>query len=162
LVRITLKRFSKPWDAFICGIVAREKLPNWGRLWDDFTQEEMRVGSNHAKQQRGVNEENVALTRKGKSKTKKGSSGGATSKGEKKRDMSKVKCFACQKIGHYASQFPNMKKKEKSKVAASTEVDEFSAKFKKDFSLAASPSSKEVSTHVWYISNGASSHMTGV
>jgi hypothetical protein len=30
---------------------------------------------------------------------------------EKKKDMSKVRCFACHKTGHYASQYPNKKKK---------------------------------------------------
>jgi hypothetical protein len=36
LVRTTLNRFSKPWDSFVRGIVAREVMPNWERLWDDF------------------------------------------------------------------------------------------------------------------------------
>ena len=29
LVRITLNGFSKPWDIFVKGVVAREKLPDW-------------------------------------------------------------------------------------------------------------------------------------
>jgi hypothetical protein len=36
LVRTTLKGFTKEWTSFIKGIVAREKLPDWSRLWDDF------------------------------------------------------------------------------------------------------------------------------
>ena len=36
LVRIALNGFSKPWDTFVKGVVAREKLPDWQRLWDDF------------------------------------------------------------------------------------------------------------------------------
>ena len=36
LVRIALDGFSKPWDTFVKGVVARQKLPNWQRLWDDF------------------------------------------------------------------------------------------------------------------------------
>ena len=32
LVRIALNGFSKPWDTFIKGVVARKKLPNWQRL----------------------------------------------------------------------------------------------------------------------------------
>jgi hypothetical protein len=41
LVRMTLKGFTKEWTPFIKGIVAREKLHDWSRLWDDFVQEEL-------------------------------------------------------------------------------------------------------------------------
>ena len=44
LVRIALNDFSKLWDTFVKGVVAREKLPDWQRLWDDFVQEETRMG----------------------------------------------------------------------------------------------------------------------
>ena len=36
LVRIALNGFSKPWDTFVKGVMAREKLLDWQRLWDDF------------------------------------------------------------------------------------------------------------------------------
>jgi hypothetical protein len=29
---------------FMRGVVAQEKLPDWQRLWDDFVQEEIRLG----------------------------------------------------------------------------------------------------------------------
>ena len=48
--------------------------------------------------------------------------------------MSKVKCFACQKMGHYAGQCPN-KKKKKQQIAATAEIDEFAVRFERDFSL---------------------------
>jgi hypothetical protein len=89
-------------------------------------------------------EENLALAGKGKFRGKKGPSGGQTSKGEKKKDFSKVKCFACHKPGHFASQCPNKKKgNKKSQMAASasTEVDEFAARFENEFSLIACLSS---------------------
>ena len=62
-------------------VVAREKLPDWNRLWDDFTQEEIREGSQGSGYKEGANEENVALSAKSKKKPKK--------------DLSKVRCFSC-------------------------------------------------------------------
>jgi hypothetical protein len=73
--------------------------------------------------------------------------------------MSKVKCFACHKFGHYAGQCPNKKKKQ---TTASTEVEEFFAKFDKEFSLVVCLSTRTTHSSVWYIDNGASCHMTGV
>ena len=54
-------------------------------------------------------EEVVALTAKGKKKNKKG---GAKQQDGQKKDLSTVKCFACQKLGHYAGQCPQKKKKQ--------------------------------------------------
>ena len=44
LVQIALNGFSKPRDTFVKGVVARENLPDWQRLWDDFVQEKTRMG----------------------------------------------------------------------------------------------------------------------
>ena len=41
LVRIARKGFTKRWEVFVKCIVGREKLLDWSRLWDDFTQEEI-------------------------------------------------------------------------------------------------------------------------
>jgi hypothetical protein len=37
LVHFSLKGFTKDWDVFAKCVVAREKLPDSSRLWDDFT-----------------------------------------------------------------------------------------------------------------------------
>jgi hypothetical protein len=73
LVRIALNGFSKPWDSFVRGIVAREKLPDWQCLWDDFVQEEIRLGqaSGSSTTSQVVDEEALALASKGKGKSKK-------------------------------------------------------------------------------------------
>jgi hypothetical protein len=102
LVRTALNGVTKQWVVFVEGIVARENLPKWDRLWDDFIQEETRRGYVQGSSSNGNDEENVALATKSKKKSKKGSKGGNKSKGEGKKDMSKVKCFACHKMGHYA------------------------------------------------------------
>jgi hypothetical protein len=159
LVRTALNGVFKQWVDFVEGIVARENLPKWERLWDDFVQEETRRGYVHGSSSTGHDEENVALAANSKKKFKKGPKGGNKPKGEGKKDMSKVKCFACHKFGHYAGQCLNKKKKQ---TAASAEVEEFSAKFDKEFSLVVCLSTRTTHSSVWYIDIGASRHMTGV
>jgi hypothetical protein len=74
-----------------------------------------------------VDEESLALASKGKGKEKK--------KGGKKKDIdfSKVKCFQCHKMGHFASQCPKKKKKNQPQMAASAAVDKFAKSFEDDF-----------------------------
>ena len=78
-------------------------MPTWDHLWDDIIQEEthreyVQRSTSHSKE----DEENVALATKGKKKKSKKGSKGGTKQHDGEKDMSKVKCFACQKFGHYA------------------------------------------------------------
>ena len=108
LVQTTLNGVSKPWAVFVEAIVARENLPTWNRTWDDFVQEETRRGLVQGNSSTSrEDEENMALTAKRKKKFKKG---GAKHQEGQKKDLSIVKCFACQKLGHYAGQCPQKKK----------------------------------------------------
>jgi uncharacterized membrane protein YgcG len=150
LVRQALHSFTKPWASFIQGIVAREALPTWERMWDDFAQEEIRLASESSgqrQQQSGQGDEELALWTKGKKKTGRGgqqgpktggqsqrSGGGAESSGgqgnSQMRDMSTVRCFACGEMGHYAGQCPKKKKKKQQDGSAATaEEMEFSDQF---------------------------------
>ena len=70
--------------------------------------------------------------------------------------MSKVKCFACHKFGHYVVQCPNKKKKQ---VVAFADMEEFASKFDKEFSLVTCLATCSVSSNVWYIDSGASAHV---
>jgi hypothetical protein len=157
-VRPTLNGVTKQWVVFVEGIVARENLPKWERLWDDFVQEETRRGYVHGNSSTGNDEENVALVANKKKKFKKGPKGGNKPKSEGKKDMSKVKCFACHKFGHYVGQCPNKKKKQ---TTSSAKV-EFSTRFDKEFSLVVCLSTRATHSSVWYIDSGASRHMIGV
>ena len=77
--------------------MAREDIPTWDRICDDFVQEEIQRGllQGIASTSR-EDEENVALTAKGKKNFKKGpKKGGAKQQDGHKKDLSTVKCFAC-------------------------------------------------------------------
>lgn len=132
---------------FVEGIIAQEHLPDWDRLWNDCVQNEIcRTHSDTSKQK---DEENVALTTKGKKgRPKQGAStSGNKGKGKQKKkegkekDMSKVKCWVCQNMGHYAVMCPEKKNKGKGKgkkVVAFVEVDDFAVEFEREFSFIAS------------------------
>jgi hypothetical protein len=84
---------------------------------------------------------------------------------ENKKDMSKVRCFACHKIGNYASQCPNKKnKKSELELSASAEVAKFAEKYEREFSLMFGPLSsgglvfKDI--EVWFMDSGSSRHIT--
>jgi hypothetical protein len=36
LVRTAMNSFTKSWGPFVRGIVAREVMPTWERMWEDF------------------------------------------------------------------------------------------------------------------------------
>jgi len=86
---------------YVCQVInGRDTLPGWDCLWSDFTQEELRlnlvngISSNNDKTSKVEKEqENVALA--GKGKAVKGSSKGSGQKGDKKKELSKIKCFGC-------------------------------------------------------------------
>lgn len=140
--------------------MAREKLPDWSRLWDDFIQEELRDeelnGGKHM-----VDDEIVALA----SKVKKGKKI-SSEDDKKKKDMNKVKCFACHKFRHYVGQCPNKKKRvneTQPEVAASTkaQMDEFAKKFEQLELLLVSQTTLGTITIDALIDSGAICHMTG-
>lgn len=76
--------------------------------------------------------------------------------------MSKVKCFACGKMGHYTVQCPNKKDRKKQGVATSTDVDDFVAMFGSECALVVSLATHVTSSCAWFIDSGVSCHMTRV
>ena len=94
-------------------------------------QQEIQEGSRSGDQEiEDEEEEDLALASKSKGMSKKGSISEDISKGKKKQDTRKLKCFACHQIGHYAKKCPNEKKgKQKKHVVVTTNMDEFAAKF---------------------------------
>jgi hypothetical protein len=77
----------------------------------------------------------------------------------KKKDMSKVRCLACHKTGHYTSQCLNKKEKK-----PEPEIAEFVERHEREFSLMIGPLGSGClvfeDIEVWFVDNGASRHMT--
>jgi len=114
LVRLALNSVSEKWQVFVQSILGRDKLPEWDKMWVDFQQEELRRallkisinGSSSNGPKVVKEEENVALASKGSSQRQ----------GEqRKKDLSKVKCFRCGELGHYNTQCPLRKKDKEEK-----------------------------------------------
>ena len=73
--------------------------------------------------------------------------------------MSKVKCFNCHDHGHYATNCPQKKKKNK-KASGSTMGDSLASHFELEFSPVTCMV-YSVMGSVWYLDSGAYFHMTG-
>jgi hypothetical protein len=159
LVRIALKGFTKEWEVFVKCVVGCEHLPDWSRLWNDFTQEEIQEGYQSSGQNIDGADDNVALIAKSK---KKGSFG---------RDLSKVRCYCCNQLGHLASHCLERKKKKKKEpegpeTAATTTMEDFASKYDREFSLVTLVSSvgnRGFGGDIrWIVDSGASCHMTRI
>jgi hypothetical protein len=128
----TLNGFPSSWDAFVQGICGRRKLPKFDKLWTNYTQEESRLIS---KSQKTSDEENQALdahVKKRKERRNTSANKNIRSVPDHKKDVSKITCFNCQKLGHFAYQCPQGKAKRKHHAHATDMEDSTSQKKTKE------------------------------
>jgi hypothetical protein len=174
LVMLTLNGLPSHWEPFIQSISGRSKLPKFDRLWADCTQEETRLAARGA--QGSHHDESHALAshaRKGKGRGRgsdkpfKGGKSRPTPE-HKKKDLSKIQCFKCEKFGHYARHCPLWKNRKQH--ASTADVDreppqKKSRKASKDdeefFFISSLSGTIPTSSDIWLIDSGASRHMTG-
>ena len=157
MVRIDLKGFIEEWKPFIKGIVSREMLPDWNKIWDNFFQEELQDKDLHPYRKLY---EGVALA--------------ARMKGKMKKDLSKVMCFNYGEMGHFSSRCLMKKtrddKKKKGKqvkqvidVSTSVEIDALTRRLKEEeFVMISHFLQITIDEDGLYVDSGASKHMTGL
>jgi hypothetical protein len=94
-------------------VCARSKLPKFDKLWADFTHEESRLAD---QQKRLLVDEEEALTVQKNIRSsfrKKNKEDNSVRVPDKKKDVSKIKCYNCQKLGHFSYDCPQGKGKRK-------------------------------------------------
>jgi hypothetical protein len=103
LVQTTFDGLPDSWGVFLASVNGRESQPNFERLWHDCLEEEGRLNN--------INDYSILKDHALAAKTKKWKKF-PKSKGKGKKPqgklshlnphLSKVKCFNCNKLGHYA------------------------------------------------------------
>jgi hypothetical protein len=108
LVQAIFDALPSSWETFLSSVSGREIQPTLERLWHDYLQEE----SHTATRGEPTKEEHSTLVSRFKGKKKvtfqKGSQRKSNTKGtikDKSIDTSKIRCFSCNKLGHFARDY---------------------------------------------------------
>jgi hypothetical protein len=109
LVTKTLNGFPTFWIPFVQGVCARSKLPKLDKLWEDFTHEESRLADQHKRLI--VDEEKYLTIQKNirSSFRKNNKEANSIRVPDKKKYVSKIRCYNCQNLGHFFYNCPQGK-----------------------------------------------------
>jgi hypothetical protein len=133
LVTMILNGFPSSWDPFFQGIYVRSKLPKFDNLWTHCTQEESRLISKSQKTNDEENQDIFVRVRKRKETINTSLKKTIRSFPDHKKDVSKIKCYTCNNLRHFAYQCPQGKGKKKHHAHASDMEESTSHKKKKEY-----------------------------
>jgi hypothetical protein len=120
LVNIVLNGLPKTWDAFATSMNKRKEYPTFEELWTCCAQEESRINANEKSQKKYDDQTFTTRFKNFKDKRKFDS----RRKPKQRKDISEIKCFNCQKYGHYSYQCPELKKRKEKHEASISEEKE--------------------------------------
>jgi hypothetical protein len=123
LVTTTLNGFPTFWIPFVQGVCARSKLPKFDKLWADCTHEESRLADQHKRLIVDEGESLTAQKKKRSSLMKNNKEANFVRVPDKKKDVSKIRCYNCQKLGHFSYDCPQGKGKRKYKAHVAEEEE---------------------------------------
>ena len=102
LVRLDLNFVLDEWQIFVQSILGRATLLNWDKMWAALKQEEPRRDLLQVKLD-GSSNDNGSKPKLEEEDNTTVASKGQPGQQRRKKDVSKVKCFRCGNMGHYAS-----------------------------------------------------------
>jgi hypothetical protein len=115
IVTTNLNGFPSSWDAFVQGICARRKFPKFDKLWTHCVQEESRLTSQMQKTNDEENQASVVHVKKRKERRNNSPKKNRRSIPYHKKDVSKIRCFNCQNLGHFMEEYTSQKKTRETK-----------------------------------------------
>ena len=101
----TLNGLPRSWESFIQGICARKKLVKFNRLWEECSQEESRIAAREEK----MGSEDQALTVHSKKTIRNSHHPKGKHFHNTRKDLSRIRCYTCDKKGHHARECPRNK-----------------------------------------------------